>query len=84
MAPFERSFCFNITLGAVSEPTVEMIDQAIVGASEYSSMTVDGETVAHQSLDALMRARRELKREEELQNGTRGSVATFNLSRQSF
>ncbi len=65
-------------------PTVEQIDEAILASTEFASMTVDGETVSQQSLDALMRARKELQREEEIASGTRGSSFIFDLGRQSY
>jgi hypothetical protein len=70
----------------MSEPslTIENIDAAIANAADWQSMSVDGETTTNQSVRSLMEVRKELKREAELDNGTRATVARFNLSNQQF
>jgi hypothetical protein len=64
--------------------TVEKIDEAIAKAASFRSMTVEGETTAHQHIRSLMDVRNELKREEERNSGRRSTFATFDLSKQDF
>ena len=64
--------------------TIEELDKAIEKAASFQSMTVEGETVAHQHIRSLMDVRNELKREEDIKSGRRSTFATFDLSRQDF
>ncbi|GHT10530.1 hypothetical protein FACS1894170_02770 [Planctomycetales bacterium] len=67
-----------------SSLTVENIDAAIADALAFQSMSVDGESTTNQSVASLMNVRKALQRESELDNGTRSTVARFNLSNQQF
>jgi len=60
--------------------TIEEIDKAIAKATEYQSMTVDGESVTNQSLASLLKLREQLLQEEAQK--TRVRFATFDLSQQ--
>ena len=64
--------------------TIEELDKAIENAASFQSMTVEGETVAHQHIRSLMDIRNELMREEDIESGRRSTFATFNLSQQNF
>jgi hypothetical protein len=64
--------------------TIENIDAAIANALDYYSMSVDGETTTNQSIQALLNARKALTKDTEIDNGTRGTTARFNLSNQQF
>ena len=64
--------------------TIEELDKAIEKAASFQSMTVEGETVAHQHIRSLMDVRNELKREEEIASGKRKTFFTFDLSKQNF
>ena len=63
--------------------TIEELDKAIEKAASFQSMTVEGETVAHQHIRSLMDVRNELRREEEIASGRRSTFATFDLSEQN-
>ena len=67
-----------------ADTIVAALDQAIVNAASFQSMTADGDTTVHQNIKSLMDVRNELKQEEELANGTRRTFATFDLSEQNF
>jgi hypothetical protein len=47
-------------------------------------MTVDGDSVTNPNIFSLLRARKELMREEELNSGKRKTVVGFDLSEQNF
>ena len=65
--------------------TIEEIDKAIDNAMKFQSMsTPDGETVTNPNIVSLMRLRDKLRQEEALENGTRTTFATFDLSEQNF
>jgi hypothetical protein len=64
--------------------TSEELDRSIEKAASFQSMTVEGETVAHQNIKSLMEVRNELKREEEIESGRRRTLAQFDLSQQNF
>jgi len=71
-------------MSAIDGLSIEEIDKAIKNATSFQSMTVDGETVTNPNVLSLMKLRKEMKREEELANGTRNRFATFDLSEQNF
>jgi hypothetical protein len=65
-----------------SNAIVEKLDEAIARASEFQSMTVDGDQTVNPNIGTLMRAREQLQQEEARK--TRGTFISFDLSKQDF
>jgi hypothetical protein len=63
---------------------IAAIDEAIEKAMKFQSMTVDGDSVTNPNIISLLRARKELMREEEINSGRRKTIVGFDLSEQNF